>query len=302
MPRVSAKERLEAALNETRMMVLGGQIILSFQFNAIFQPKFSALPTHLKFMNAASIGLLMTALCLLLAPVPYHRLAAGGDATDQMQRFTTGIIAVTPIPFATAIGMDTLIVSNTTLGIGLAAFLTATALGLWYGVELMNRKSAARPTESETKTSLHEKIKTLNTEARIVLPGVQALLGFQFSAFLMESFDRLPAFAKYVHMTGLISLALAAIFLMAPAAYHRIAADGEDRPDVDRFAVVMVLGSLIPLSVGLSADLYLALGIVSDWAPWAAYTSIASAIGTTLFWFGYPLLAKQRPHTSILQH
>ena len=43
------------------------------------------------------------------------------------------------------------------------------------------------------RTPLKEKIKTLSTEIRLVLPSAQALLGFQFSAVLSEAFGRLPA-------------------------------------------------------------------------------------------------------------
>lgn len=294
-PTLNAKERLEAALNEARMLVLGGQVVLGFQFEAIFQPKFAALPAAMQVLNAVAVSMLVTALVLLLAPIPYHRLAARGDATPQMFWFTTAVIAATPLPFALAIGMDVAIVSRSTLGVVAAAALTVTALGLWYGVEFMNRTTQpSTPAPTSATMDIHEKIKTINTEARIVLPGVQALLGFQFVAFLTDGFDRLPAFAKQVHLAGLVALGLAAIFLMAPPAYHRIAARGEDRPDVDRFAERMVLGSLAPLAVGLAADLYLVVGSITGWAAWTAAAAGASVAAMLGLWFGYPLWARRR--------
>jgi hypothetical protein len=150
------------------------------------------------------------------------------------------------------------------------------------------------PAHGAHPASISQKIKTIGTEARIILPGVQALLGFQFAAFLTESFDRLPGFAKQIHFAGMCALSVAAILLMAPAAYHRIAAGGEDRPDVDRFAVRMVLGSMVPLGLGLAADLALALGIVAGWQGWEVPVSIAALAALFGLWFGYPCAVKAR--------
>jgi hypothetical protein len=41
----------------------------------------------------------------------------------------------------------------------------------------------------KTATSLHTKIEQMLTEARVILPGVQALLGFQFVVMLTKAFD-----------------------------------------------------------------------------------------------------------------
>ncbi|MHB1205682.1 MAG: DUF6328 family protein [Rhodospirillaceae bacterium] len=128
----------------------------------------------------------------------------------------------------------------------------------------------------------------------MILPGVQALLGFQFTAFLTTGFDRLPDFAKHIHFAGMCALSLSAILLMAPAAYHRIAAGGEDRADVDRFAVWMVLGSMVPLGLGLAADLALALGAVAGWRGWEIPVSIVMIAPLFMLWFGYPGLIKAR--------
>lgn len=290
---MALKDKIEAALNEARIMVLGGQVLLGFQFEAIFEPKFADLPSSLKWMNAAAVGLLIAALGLLLAPVPYHRIVTNGDATDDLHRYTTHMIAAAPLPFAICIGMDVAIVSRNILGIITGSLLTVIALILWYVVEIVKRRNN-RHAEADKRMSTHEKIKTINTEARIILPGVQALLGFQFTAYLMQGFDKLPPAAKHIHFAGLIALGLAVICLMAPAAYHRIAAGGEDRPDVEIFAVWMVLGSLVPLAVGFSADLYLVLGSVAGWTNWTTSISLLSVVTMMAVWIGYPLHVRHK--------
>ena len=53
------------------------------------------------------------------------------------------------------------------------------------------------------KTPLNERITQMLTEARVVLPGVQALLGFQLTSVISQSFEKLPASSKLVHAVSL---------------------------------------------------------------------------------------------------
>ena len=47
----------------------------------------------------------------------------------------------------------------------------------------------------------------------MVLLGAQALLGFQFAIFLMETFDKIPDSSKYIHLTSLVFTALCIIII-----------------------------------------------------------------------------------------
>jgi hypothetical protein len=49
----------------------------------------------------------------------------------------------------------------------------------------------------------HKKIDQLLTEARVILPGAQALLGFQLAVVLTRAFDLLPAWSKALHALAL---------------------------------------------------------------------------------------------------
>ena len=50
--------------------------------------------------------------------------------------------------------------------------------------------------EAEKPTPLSTKVEQLLTEARVIIPGAQALLGFQFTVTLTRSFEQLPAGAS----------------------------------------------------------------------------------------------------------
>lgn len=150
---------------------------------------------------------------------------------------------------------------------------------------------AASPTK---KTSLKDKIEQMLTEARMVLPGAQALLGFQFAAVLTESFDKLPTASKYVHGASLGCIALAVILLMSPAPYHRIVAEGEDRADVDRFGVRVVLGAMLPLALGFVLDAYVVLMRISGSVSISATIAAAAFVGFIGLWYGVPLFERGR--------
>ena len=109
------------------------------------------------------------------------------------------------------------------------------------------------------RTPLETRIKQVLTEARVVLPGAQALLGFQFVAMLTDAFEKLPRTLQYLHLASLGLIALCVVLLMAPAAFHRIVERGEDSERLHRFSSAMVLGALVPLALGLSGDAYVVL-------------------------------------------
>ena len=148
--------------------------------------------------------------------------------------------------------------------------------------------------DEEIDTDLGERINTLLIEARVILPGAQALLGFQFTAFLTNGFEQLSRQAQLVHLGCLACVALTAILLMSPAAYHRLVAAGEDRPDVEQFGDRVMLLSLAPLALGLSGEFYVVFGKVgyAD-GPAIAATLVALAAFLSL-WFVYPLVARAR--------
>jgi len=63
-------QKIKTALDESRMLILGTQIFLGFQYRAIFEKTFEKLPpTSQYFKLAALISLcfLLSAFCLLLS-------------------------------------------------------------------------------------------------------------------------------------------------------------------------------------------------------------------------------------------
>jgi hypothetical protein len=300
----SIKEKVQTSLSEARNLVLGAQILLGFQYNAAFRPGFERLAGHTRWVEAVTLGLLLVTMLLLLAPAPFHRIAEGGHATPRQHRYTNRMITSALVPFALALGANVFIATERPFGMGAALTLGlatgAAALLAWFGPELVrasSRRDAAMrgsPTQDQggERTSLKEKVNYLLTESRIILPGAQALLGFQFAAYLTEAFEKLPQTSKLAHAASLLLIAAAVILLMTPAPYHRIVYGGEDTEAFDRIATRLVLGAMIPLGLGLAGELYVVLAKIAD-ARSAVLAACVAVLAFLGLWFGYPLLARR---------
>ena len=148
-------------------------------------------------------------------------------------------------------------------------------------------------------TPLHVKIEQMLTEARVILPGAQALFGFQLAIVLTQTFETLPALSRMVHALSLGLVALAVMLLMAPAAYHRIVYAGEDSDDMHRVGSVLVTAATLPLALGLTGDIYVVIGKIIG--PTIGLAAAAFGLIVLIgLWYGYPLAAalSQRPTTS----
>jgi hypothetical protein len=259
-------------------------------------------------LDLAGLALMSAAVTCLIAPAPFHRLSERGRDTLRLHGFTTRMAELALLPFGLCIGIDVFIVTELLFGTLVSAIaggaFTALAALFWYGIGAVRGRGGRavhRHEAEEAETTLDERINTLLIEARVILPGAQALLGFQFAAFLSASFDQLPQAAKLVHLACLACVALTAILLMSAAAYHRLAAGGEDRPDVERFGNSVVLASLLPLALGLSGEFYVVTTKVG-FGDGPAIAAMLAALAVFLgLWFVLPLLARAANRNPALQ-
>jgi hypothetical protein len=294
-------QKVKQALDETRMLILGAQILLGFQFRGVFSDGYEQLPTHVRYLDGVALGLMVCVVGLLIAPGPHHRIVEGGQDTVHIHRFVTAIAELALLPFAVALGLDITITAGRSLGeiAGVAAGIAATAAAftLWYGFPRLRmrhtgeqqRAMTSGQTEVQPSTPLNAKIEQMLTEARVVLPGAQALFGFQLAIVLTQSFEQLPTGSRLVHTAGIFLVALSVVLLMAPAAYHRIVYAGEDTPDMHRVGSALVTAATVPLALGMACDIYVAIAKIADSnvaGGAAALLCLGALIG---LWHVYPL-------------
>jgi hypothetical protein len=297
------KDKIQNALDEGRMLVLGSQVLLGFQFRSVFEPGFAKLPLSSQYLKVTALGLMLIAIGLLLAPGAYHRLVEEGEDTKAQHRFTTRVMDYALLPFSVALGVDVYISMERTLSRTLALIVglgaTLSALFFWYGLEFKRRgerepeireeQEMSKEEASDGGAKLTDKIKHVLTECRVVLPGAQALLGFQFVTTLMEAFDKLPQSSKYVHLMSLALVALSTILLMTPAAYHRIVERGEETKHFHRFASRILVAAMIPLALGISGDLFVVVRKVTESTASATASAVVSLLFFYGLWFGFTL-------------
>jgi len=137
--------------------------------------------------------------------------------------------------------------------------------------------------------SLKDEMRNIVEETRMVIPGVQALFGFQTMAVFNNRFQDLPASGVIAYLVGLGLLALSIALLMAPAAYHRIAERGCVSRKMINLASTLITAGLAPLMLGLSLDIYVVVLAALDDAQMALYGAIVSLVLFTLLWFAFPL-------------
>lgn len=100
-------------------------------------------------------------------------------------------------------------------------------------------------------------------ECRMVLPGIQALFGFQLIAVFSPGFDsKLNPQGQVIHLVAIALVAIAVALIMAPAAYSRHMGLHDVTEGFLRLSSRLLLMSMLPLALGICLDFYLIAGIV----------------------------------------
>ena len=136
----------------------------------------------------------------------------------------------------------------------------------------------------------------LLNECRMVLPGIQALFGFQLIAVFNSSFKfLLTQFEQNLHLFGLTLTAISIAFVMTPAALHRQTGSAKVTEEFLQLASRLLLWGMWPLMVAICIDIYLIAQIIIN----ERIALILSAIVLILFvylWFVLPQLQKHNRH------
>ncbi|MBV8207896.1 MAG: hypothetical protein JO041_13985 [Acidobacteria bacterium] len=308
-------DKVENALNEIRILILGGQVLIGFFFRAAFEKEFPKLSPRAQFLEVATLALMLVGLGVLIWPAAYHRIVERGAITASLHRSVSAALAIGLLPFAIAVGSFAYLACvraylPPVASILISTLLEALCLACWYLLELharrLNSRSASlhdllhpgghkmRGPDERTGGKLGDRIKQVLTECRMVLPGAQALLGFQFITVFLESFEKLPPGLKRLHIASLLAVAICTILLVMPASYHRIVEEGDDSERIHDFAGRVLLWSMVFLALGFSGDFLLVLLVVFHHQ--ALSFALASALLLFFYglWFGATLYWRSR--------
>jgi hypothetical protein len=148
----------------------------------------------------------------------------------------------------------------------------------------MKQKGQEREELPLSKAALY-----LLEECRMVLPGIQALFGFQLIAVFSNTFSQTLSLSEQrMHLAALGLVAIAAALVMTPAAIHRHIGP---REVTDRFVSIstrLLVIAMYPLAIGISTDFYLIARVILQSDEIALILALLLFAACSLLWFIFP--------------
>lgn len=136
---------------------------------------------------------------------------------------------------------------------------------------------------------LNEAVTHMLEECRVVLPGVQALFGFQLIAVFNFAFaERLSQVEQDIHLVSLALVAMAGALVMTPAAYHRQVCPNQVSSQLLRLGGRFLLASMVSLTIGIMLDFYLIARLILGSETDALIAAIALGVFFAVCWFVVP--------------
>jgi hypothetical protein len=135
---------------------------------------------------------------------------------------------------------------------------------------------------------LSEAVSHLLEECRMVLPGIQALFGFQLVAVFNQRFAEMPYADQVLHLSAVALIAVSAALVMTPAAFHREVEPHEVSEKMLNMSTWLVLASMVLLALGIAADFFiLAVLILGNRVSSALLAGLLLVVLACL-WFVFP--------------
>ena len=151
-------------------------------------------------------------------------------------------------------------------------------------------------TSSIHQESLKDQAQNIHEEARMVLPGVQALFGFQLIAAFNQRFGELDKAATAVFVGSLLVVAIIVGLLMTPAAYHRICERKQVSPYFAAMSSRLIATAMVLLAIAIGADVYVVGRMVTE--PWVAVLLGVATMSVLLtLWLAFPLWHNANSHS-----
>jgi hypothetical protein len=145
----------------------------------------------------------------------------------------------------------------------------------------------------EEQERLNRQMMELLNELRVAMPGVQILFGFLLTVPFQQRFSQVTDFQQTVYFVTLVTAAVAAAFLIAPSAYHRVMFEQQDKPNIIHIGTAQLLVGLAALAVAMNGAVLLVTDVL--FAP--GTVTVTVVLLATLYltlWFGFGLVRRMK--------
>src|SRR5438045_1935073 len=116
----------------------------------------------------------------------------------------------------------------------------------------MTTATRAKPPADREELSLNDAATHVLEECRTVVPGMQALFGFQLIAVFNTGFrEQLSSMERITHLTAIVLVTVSIALVMAPAALHRQMEPMAVSRRFIRISSGLLMASMAPLAVGI---------------------------------------------------
>jgi archaellum biogenesis protein FlaJ (TadC family) len=149
-----------------------------------------------------------------------------------------------------------------------------------------------------------ERYRELLEELRTIIPGVQVLFAFLLTVPFSSRFADLDDVGARVFSLALVTVGLAAVVFLTPAAYHRISPH-DDRRHRLRLGVRSTVAGMALLAVSVGAAVFVvmrlifetrSLPLLSAWSETTIATTATVMVsgGAAILWFILPIFSRGR--------
>ena len=138
-----------------------------------------------------------------------------------------------------------------------------------------------------------ELIELLN-ELRVALPGVQVLFAFLLVVPFQQGFSQVTDLTRFVYFAGLASCAVAVVFLIAPATYHRLnlRRGVEEKEEMLFISTRFVLIGTVFIALGITCSLFVIADVLFGDAVALGFAA-AIAILIVILWYVVPITRRR---------
>ncbi len=159
-------------------------------------------------------------------------------------------------------------------------------------MQMSAKEQSARKAENK---QLKLCIEFILEECRMILPGVQALFGFQLIAVFNQRFSDLSIYDKEIHLAAIFFTVASVGLLMGPAAYHRITSPQSMPPELCTVGTRLVCAGMAMLMVSTTLDIYLVTKMILENMQVGIICSAVVLLFFSTVWYVYPI-ANRRDH------
>lgn len=154
--------------------------------------------------------------------------------------------------------------------------------------------TSGKPRNDSQPETLKEELGNILEECRILLPGMQALFGFQTIAVFNERFEQLRGLSPMAHLLSLAIVAVAITLGMAPAAFHRIAEPGQVSRRLIALSSRCICAALFMLMLAFALEMFVVFSLATGEQPFSLSVAGLIFLVTGSAWFLLPFFIRRR--------